>query len=350
MALGCEGSEMNFTGAKLLLVDDQHENLDVLIGVLEPKGYGIVVALNGAVALDLARRVSPDLILLDVMMPEMNGFETCKRLKADPETRDIPVVFLTAKVELDDIVKGFELGAVDYVVKPFRTSELLSRIETHLELKFGREKLAGLADKLSRYLSPQIYDSIFSGERDVKIEYTRKPITVFFSDIVGFTPRTEHLDPHELARWLNTYLNEMAGIAIRYEGTLDKFIGDAVMVFFGDPQTHGPEEDAARCIRMALEMQAHAKKLGIEVRMGISSGECTVGNFGSDDRMEYTIIGREVNVAARLEENSEAGKILISETTCELVKDTIPCNPRGEIHVRGIDRSLMTYWVAGGMG
>lgn len=341
---------MDLTRAKLLLVDDEGKNLDVLTGVLEPKGYDILVGLNGRVALDLARRFSPDLILLDVMMPEMDGFETCRRLKEDPETRDIPVVFLTAKIELDDIVKGFELGAVDYVVKPFKVPELLSRIETHLELKFGREKLADLASKLSRYLSPQIYDSIFSGEKEVRIEYTRKPITVFFSDIVGFTPITEALDSHILAGWLNSYLNEMAGIAIRCGGTLDKFIGDAVMVFFGDPHTHGPQGDAARCIQMALEMQARAKGLEVEVRMGISSGECTVGNFGSDDRMEYTVIGREVNVASRLEETSEAGKILISEATYELVRDTIRCDPRSEIHLKGIDRSLMTYWVTEGAG
>ncbi len=340
---------MDFTGAKLLLVDDESRNLEVLAGVLEPKGYDILVGLNGGVALNLARRVSPDLILLDVMMPEMDGFETCRRLKEDPETRDIPVVFLTARVELDDIVKGFELGAVDYVVKPFRVPELLSRIETHLELKFGREKLEDLAGKLSRYLSPQVYDSIFSGEKEARIEYTRKPITVFFSDIVGFTPITEALDPHILAGWLNNYLNEMASIAIGCGGTLDKFIGDAVMVFFGDPRTQGPQGDAARCIQMALEMQACAKGLGIEVRMGISSGECIVGNFGSNDRMEYTVIGREVNVASRLEEISESDKILISEATYDLVRDTVQCEPRSEIYVKGIDCGLMTYWVAEGV-
>ncbi len=131
----------NLIGAKLLLVDDERKNLDVLIGVLEPKGYHIAIALEGETALDIARQVAPDLILLDVMMPGLDGFETCRRLKADPETQDIPVVFLTAKVETEDIVKGFERGAVDYVSKPFRAAELLSRIETHLELKFGREKL-----------------------------------------------------------------------------------------------------------------------------------------------------------------------------------------------------------------
>ena len=123
------------------MADDEARNLDVLIGVLEPKGYDIVVALEGATAFNLAHQVSPDLILLDVMMPGLDGYETCRRLKADPETKDIPVIFLTAKVESDDIVEGFDRGAVDYVAKPFKAPELLSRIETHLELKFSRERL-----------------------------------------------------------------------------------------------------------------------------------------------------------------------------------------------------------------
>jgi DNA-binding response OmpR family regulator len=131
----------DFIGAKLLLVDDERKNLDVLLGVLEPKGYDTMVALAGETALDLARQGLPDLILLDVMMPGLDGYETCRQLKTYPETQNIPVIFLTAKVETGDIVKGFELGAVDYVAKPFKTTELLSRIETHLELKFGREKL-----------------------------------------------------------------------------------------------------------------------------------------------------------------------------------------------------------------
>ncbi len=138
----------DFIDAKLLLVDDERKNLDVLIGVLEPLGYDIVVALEGATALDLARQVSPDLILLDVMMPGIDGYETCKKLKADPVTQSIPVIFLTAKVETEDIVKGFELGAADYVFKPFKAPELLARVTTHLELKFGREKLEGALREL----------------------------------------------------------------------------------------------------------------------------------------------------------------------------------------------------------
>ena len=335
----------SFKNARLLLVDDHRENLNVLIGLLEPEGYSCAVALNGATALKLAQSFAPDLILLDVMMPEMDGFETCKRLKKNPETQDIPIIFLTAKNDLTSIVKGFDTGAVDYVFKPFNASELLSRIETHLELKAHRERFMDLANKLSKYLSPQIYDSIFSGEKDVVIEYVRKSLTIFFSDIVDFTPQTEQLTPEALADWLNTYLTEMSAIANDFGGTLDKFIGDGIMVFFGDPKTQGPKDDAIRCVQMAQKMQQRAQELGVPVRMGINSGECTVGNFGSTDRMEYTIIGRNVNLAARLEDGSNTDSILISQTTYDLINDTIPCDAQGEITVKGFDDPVMTYWV-----
>ncbi|MEH6580201.1 MAG: response regulator [Amphritea sp.] len=330
---------------RILIVDDNPKNIQLLGTILMKEGYEINIAQNGLQALDVVARMPPDLILLDVMMPELDGFETCKRLKADAQTRDTPVIFLTAKVETEDIVQGFELGAVDYVTKPFNPAELLSRVSTNLELKAAREKLKELADQLSKYLSPQVYASIFSGQTEARIESYRRPLTICFTDIVGFTPKAEEMELQDLTEWLNHYLNEMATIALRYDGTLDKFIGDSVMVFFGDPQSQGRQQDAIACVRMAMEMQRRAQELGIPVRIGISSGDCTVGNFGSEDRMEYTIVGQVVNAAARLEQHSEPGRILIGSTTYELVKDEIGCELRGEIHVKGIARDLMTYWV-----
>jgi adenylate cyclase len=336
---------LNNEDFRILVVDDTLKNIQVLGTILKQEQYQINVAQNGLQALEVVSNVTPDLILLDVMMPELDGFETCKALKKDPATADIPVIFLTAKVETEDIVHGFEIGAVDYVTKPFNPAELLSRVNTHLQLKATREKLAGLATKLSRYLSPQVYDSIFSGEKEVKIESYQRQLTVFFSDIVEFTPRVEAREPDELTAWLNTYLNEMASIALKYGGTLDKFIGDAVMVFFGDPMTLGEKKDAISCVKMAIEMRDKAKELEIPIRVGISTGECTVGNFGSEDRMDYTIIGKEVNTAARLEKNSEPGRILISDETFQQIKDEIPCDERGVVELKGIDRSVTAHWV-----
>jgi class 3 adenylate cyclase len=332
--------------SRILIVDDTPKNIQLLGTILRKEGYQINIAQNGLQALEVVGQMPPDLILLDVMMPELDGFETCRRLKGEPSTQDIPVIFLTAKVDMEDIVKGFELGAVDYVTKPFNSAELLSRVSTHLELKAAREKLEELADQLSKYLSPQVYASIFAGETAAKIESYRKPLTVCFADIVGFTPKSEQMDLQTLTEWLNSYLNAMAGITLRYGGTLDKFIGDSVMVFFGDPKSNGVEADAIQCVRMAMAMQRRAKELGIAIRIGICSGECTVGNFGSDNRMEYTIVGRVVNVASRLEKSAEPGRVLIGNTTYELVKEAVDCESRGEIHLKGIEKDLMTYWVS----
>ncbi len=176
-----------------------------------------------------------------------------------------------------------------------------------------------LSNKLSKYLSPQVYDSIFTGKKDVKIGTVRKKITIFFSDIVGFTSTSENMKQEELVKWLNDYLNEMANIALKYGGTVDKFIGDAVMVFFGDPESLGDEEDAGKCVNMAKEMVEVAKKIEVGIRVGINTGFCTVGNFGSESRMDYTIIGAPVNLAARLESNLEPNRIQISDTTYHLV-------------------------------
>lgn len=217
---------------------------------------------------------------------------------------------------------------------------------TRLKLKEQKEKIEVLASKLSKYLSPQVYRSIFTGEKDVRVEAYRKNLTVMFSDIVDFTGIADRMELEELVSWLNNYFNEMSDIAINhYSGTLDKFIGDSVMVFFGDPHTLGEKEDALQCVRMARAMLGKCREMGIDVRIGIHSGECTVGNFGSDERLEYTIVGGTVNLAARLEASSEPGRILISDSTQALVQPDIPCQPRGSIRVKGFAQEITTYWV-----
>lgn len=217
---------------------------------------------------------------------------------------------------------------------------------TRRELKEQKEKVEVLASKLSKYLSPQVYRSIFAGEKDVRVESYRKNLTVMFSDIVGFTGIADSMEREQLVIWLNHYFNRMSHIAIsQYSGTLDKFIGDSIMVFFGDPHSLGEREDAVQCVKMAVAMLEECREMGIEVRIGIHSGECTVGNFGSDERLEYTIVGGTVNLAARLETSSEAGRILLSDATEALIRGQIPCQPRGSIRVKGIAGEVMTYWV-----
>jgi class 3 adenylate cyclase len=224
------------------------------------------------------------------------------------------------------------------------------------ELETANQFLAGLSMKISRYLSPQIYKSIFSGEKDVTIHTERKKLTIFFSDIKDFTVATERLQPEQFTLLLNEYFTEMSAIALKHGGTIDKFIGDAILIFFGDPETKGEAEDARACLRMAAEMQRrlaelHVKwrKAGIEqpfrARIGINTGFCNVGNFGSADRMDYTILGAEVNLAARLQSIAEPGSIVISYETYSLVRDMLVAHPLPPIMVKGISREIVPYAV-----
>jgi len=226
------------------------------------------------------------------------------------------------------------------------------------KLETANEFLATLSMKISRYLSPQIYKSIFSGERDVTIHTERKNLTIFFSDIKDFTATTERLQPELITQMLNEYFTEMSAIALRYGGTIDKFVGDAMLIFFGDPETKGEAEDAIACLKMAIDMQRRIAGLNVQwrnegveqpfrVRMGVNTGYCNVGNFGSLDRMDYTIIGAEANLAARLQQISEAGQIVLSYETYALVRRIVAAHPLQPITMKGIGRKVIPYVVDG---
>lgn len=216
--------------------------------------------------------------------------------------------------------------------------------------------LETLSTKLSKYLSPQVYSSIFTGRRDVEIASSRKKLTVFFSDIVGFTATTDDLESEELTGLLNHYLTEMSKIALEHGATIDKYIGDAILVFFGDPETRGVKEDAMACVNMAIAMQRRMRELQFEwrdvglekpfqLRIGINTGYCTVGNFGSADRMDYTIIGGEVNLASRLQSHAEPGDILVSHETYSRVKDIVLAEEQDPIHAKGFPKPVRNYKV-----
>ncbi|MBZ2170006.1 adenylate/guanylate cyclase domain-containing protein [Marinobacter sp. F4216] len=224
------------------------------------------------------------------------------------------------------------------------------------QIQNQREQSIALSHKLSKYLSPQVWQSIFTGERDVRLETQRKKLVVFFSDIKGFTELSEEMEPEALTELLNHYFNEMSEVALKYGGTIDKFVGDSIMVFFGDPTSRGQREDAMACVSMAIEMRKHMKimrqkwrsqgiKTPLEIRMGISTGYTTVGNFGAENRMDYTIIGKEVNLASRLESLAEPGEILVSYETFSLIKDRIMCRDKGEITVKGFGKPVPIYEV-----
>ena len=226
------------------------------------------------------------------------------------------------------------------------------------ELEEANSFLASISMKISKYLSPQVYKTIFSGERDAVISTERKKLTIFFSDIKDFTVTSERLQPEELTNLLNEYFTEMSQIAHRHGATVDKFIGDAILAFFGDPESMGTREDAQACLDMAIAMQRRLAELnrdwrsrGIEApilsRMGINTGYCNVGNFGSADRMDYTIIGAEANLAARLESIAEPGGIVMSYETYALVQDNVRARALEPITLKGISREVIPYAVEG---
>ncbi|WP_170830403.1 transporter substrate-binding domain-containing protein [Maridesulfovibrio ferrireducens] len=228
--------------------------------------------------------------------------------------------------------------------------------ETLSSLDKKNTMLEGLSTKLAKYLSPQVYDSIFSGNRDVVLSTERKKLTVFFSDIKDFTQTTDDMQPEDLTALLNHYFTEMSAIALEYGATIDKFIGDAMLMFFGDPESKGVKEDAELCVRMAITMQKRMvelekewKSMGFDkpfkMRVGINTGYCNVGNFGSESRMDYTIIGGEVNLAARLEGQADSGGVLMSSETYSLVKDIVNVEERKPIDVKGIRRTIQPYAV-----
>ena len=222
------------------------------------------------------------------------------------------------------------------------------------EAEKQQQLLQKASDRLSKYLSPQICEQIFS---DVEFDTGtgRKKLTIFFSDIVNFTSITESMEAEELSGFLNFYLTNMCEIALKYGGTIDKFIGDSVMIFFGDPQSQGLEQDALACCNMGLEMLAFVEKNEelfkekfnfpekLEIRIGVHSGVCSVGNFGSDQRLDYTVIGRAVNVAARLEQAAPNNSMLFSNSTKSLLGDTFQVSDSIEVKAKGIDRPIIGY-------
>ncbi len=236
-----------------------------------------------------------------------------------------------------------------------RQSRLIDRMNRELTESNGF--LAAVSVQIAKYISPQVYKSIFSGERDVSVTTERKKLTIFFSDIKDFTATTERLQPEELTALLNEYFTEMTAIALKHGGTVDKYIGDAMLVFFGDPETRGVREDAQACVRMAIEMQQRLGQLSVrwrragierpfQARMGINTGYCNVGNFGSDERMDYTIIGAEANLAARLQAAAAPGGITLSYETYALVSDGVRASPQEPIRMKGISRDVVPYAVA----
>lgn len=351
---------------RILVVDDTPANIQSLAAILKEKGYQISVATNGKQALEVLARVQPDLILLDVMMPEMDGFETCRRLKANEQWRSIPVIFLTAKTETTDIVQGFELGAVDYVAKPFNAHELLARVNTHLTMDELRRSLAeknvelGRAHELvrrafGRYVSEEVAASILQSPEGLELGGEEREVTILMSDLRGFTALAARLTPHQVIAFLNLYLEAMVDVISRYEGTIDEIIGDAILVIFGAPVAC--EDHAAKAVACGLAMQLAMKDVNerlvakgaseLEMGIGIHTGRVIVGNIGSLRRTKYAAVGSNVNLAGRIESFTTGGQILISENVREKIQSPLRLNAQFQAEPKGAKEKLRLHEVGG---
>ena len=291
---------------------------------------------------------------------EKNGRVLIPRLEIIQGDDDRVFSLLSTKTESNNFsfLRGVQGQFVDRTQEDKLRREKDDLVEEQLKnqniIKQKSERLEEISKRLASYLSPQVYDSIFQSNGKISKKHQRKNLTVFFSDIVSFTELSDTLEPEVLASLINNYLSEMTNIAIECGGTIDKFIGDAVMVFFGDPQSNGERQDALACVEMAAKMQTRVAELqtywkslgirdGMQVRMGISSGYCTVGDFGSQQRLDYTAFGSPVNLAARLESLAPANSIVISEATQELVNGQVESEIYKEVTPKGFSKPLNTF-------
>jgi class 3 adenylate cyclase/CheY-like chemotaxis protein len=352
---------------KILIVDDEPSMLDLLEQQLTGSDYTVERASNGEEGLKKVELCMPDVILLDYIMPEMNGLEVLKRLKDDSRYQDIPVILLTAVGFDEDVAKGLDSGADDYIIKPVRKVVLLSRLRSVLRIKRAYDLLAGwnrsLADqvrqqvedigrmgRLKRYLSPQIAEAILKSKDDDLFATHRREITVVFLDLRGFTAFSDNADPEEVIMLLRNYQAEMGKVIFKYEGTLAGFAGDGIMVFFNDPiPCDGHTEKAAR---MALEMLARAKELrggwlkkayNLDLGVGLAAGFATLGNIGFEGRMDYGAVGNVTNLAARLCEEAEGGQILTDRRTLSKIEDLVEAEPLQELLLKGIGQPVSAF-------
>jgi class 3 adenylate cyclase/CheY-like chemotaxis protein len=355
---------------KIILVDDSPSNLRTGKNVLSEK-YEVYTVPSAAKMFEILQDVKPAMILLDIEMPGMNGYEAIKILKAGEDTKDIPVIFLTGKTDTEDELEGLDLGAVDYITKPFHPALLLKRIELHLLLEEQKKVLedqqrkleifnTNLQNAFSRYLSPVVVNEIIQDPSKLNLGGEKREMTAVFTDIQGFTTISEQLEPARLVSLLNLYLSTMSNIITENLGTIDKYVGDAIIAFFGAPLRQ--ENHAALACRSALQIKEAEKALNRRIaeerlsplplftRIGINTGPMVVGNMGSENKLNYTITGNAVNLAARLEGANKqypTGGILISEYTKHAIGDEFLCRSLDRVRVVGISSPLGLYEITG---
>jgi adenylate cyclase len=371
--------------ARILVVDDVPDNVEVLQMRLERQGYEVVTAGDGVEALEKIRELRPDLVLLDIMMPKLDGIETVKQLKSDVSLPFIPVILVTAKADASDVIAGLESGGDDYLTKPVDHAALSARVRAMLRIKALHdivqaqatrleeqaaelsvlnqnleERVAAQVEeierigRLKRFLAPQIAETIVSSGGDAILEHHRRDIVVLFCDMRGFTTFAETAEPEDVMAVLGEYHNALGPLIHRYEGTLDRFAGDGLIVFFNDPV---PCPDPAhRAVRLAVAMReavaalagpwaARGHEIGFGV--GIAQGYATLGRIGFADRFDYSAIGTVTNLAARLCDEAEDGQILVSRRIAAAIDKVAEFEPLGDLALKGLSRPVAVLNVRG---
>lgn len=340
---------------KVLVAEDNPEMRQLARDILRTIGVEVITAYDGPSALDTAQSQQPDLVVLDIDMPGMNGFDVCAELKSNANTAQIPVLMLTAQSDVEHRVHGLEVGADDYLSKPYSPRELIARVETRLRAKSEsdnlREKQQILRRTFERYVHSSVVEQMLLNPAQVKLGGKLQEVTVLFADLEGFTALSEHMDPEELLSILNRYHNLIVSLILQHNGTIDKFLGDGVMALFNTPLPQ--PNHALYAVQSAVMMRAAlaefhqefepAQRMGIN--FGIHTGMAVVGNVGTDQIMDFTAVGDAVNLASRLQGISHHNQILISHATYEQVKDYVTVNPIGEVHVKNRVEAVMTYEV-----
>ncbi|MFP4394716.1 MAG: adenylate/guanylate cyclase domain-containing protein [Anaerolineales bacterium] len=340
----------------ILAVDDHPHNVKLLASILEPNGYEVLRAYNGPDALKLAQESSPDVIILDVVMPGMDGFEVTAELRAHTETEAIPILILTALRDMESKVMGLESGADDFLSKPFNSIELLVRVRSLLRIKELHDELevknALLESVLHHYVSKDIASDILSNpDQKLRLGGESCVVSVLFADIRGFTRFSELHSASHVTKVLNHIFNTLVPVIFEFEGTLDKYLGDAIMSFYGAPIPN--EKNAELALRTACAMQLRfpevlqsmdgMTELGLGV--GICTGEAVVGNIGSVDIMDYTVIGNIPNTAKRLQESAKPGQILVDKPTYLAAQDIVEARPIEPLLLKGRLESIEIYEV-----
>ena len=339
---------------KILAVDDNKQNLELLTRALGAAKYEVITASDGPTALQLIDSGAVDLVLLDVMMPGMSGYEVCEKIRANDATRLLPVVMLTALHDVSHRIRGIAAGADDFLTKPFNREELLTRVKSLLRIKTLYDDIETknvlLRRVIGRYVSEAVAAEIVADPgRHLKLGGEKRDVTVLFGDLRGFTPMAERLDAEDVVDILNVYLSLVIDLVFEFRGNLDKFRGDGFMAFFGAPMAGG--DDAASAVRCALALQERLKSISFakfpDIRLlagiGINSGAVIAGNVGSERRTDYTVIGNEVNLAQRFEANAGPGQVLITGATYERVKESIDVRELGRLRVAGMQDGVMAY-------